>query len=164
MNISITSDHQSEQGKRGKESKIQHEGVREWNTVWMSDGIYTLSVTWSLLITFIMWAFSNSVNDSLRWKVSKPDEISQSIVGEWVLLGINSCSQALRCHTGVPLLMEYASLFLEHFEKHHLQFSLLEMNLYSSVFRHQWKQKDSAKSGHYCNWRVDVMTENKHLM
>lgn len=115
--------------RANKVKRIKDTG-REWEneTQGMSDGIYTLTVTWSPLITFIMWAFSNPVNDSLHWKASKPDEISPSITGERVLKGISSCSRALCCHTGVSQLMGYAWLFLEHFQKHHLQFSQLDMN------------------------------------
>ncbi len=93
--------------RANKERKVKRIKVtrREWEneTQGMSDGIYTLTVTWSPLITFIMWAFPNPVNDSLHWKVSKPDQISLSITGDRVLKGIYSCSRALCCHTGVPL-------------------------------------------------------------
>ncbi len=119
--------------RANKERKVKRIKVtrREWEneTQGMSDGIYTLTVTWSPLITFIMWAFPNPVNDSLHWKVSKPDEISPSITGDRVLKGIYSCSRALCCHTGVLQLMGYAWFFLEHFQMHHLQFSQLEMIL-----------------------------------
>lgn len=89
-------------------------------THWLSHDLYSSHLLCELFQILLMTVFVGKYR-----KLMKP----LSIMGEWVLIGIYSCSQALCCHTGVPLLMEYAWLFLEHFEKHHLQFSLLEINL-----------------------------------
>lgn len=112
--------------KRIKDSKREWEIETLWGWVMafthrLSHDLYSSHLLCELFPTLLMTFFIGKYQNQMK-------SLCLSWVNEFSK-GIYSCSQALCCHTGVPLLMEYALLFLEYFEKHHLQFSLLEMNL-----------------------------------
>lgn len=112
--------------KRGERSERNTKTLNEWLMVFTyrlsRPGDATLISTHRIYNAIF---FSSSVNDSLRCKVVKADEY---LYIPWVN-EFTHVSQPRCCHTGVPRLMEYLSFFLERSEKHHLQFSRLEMNL-----------------------------------